>query len=295
MSRSTSRRSHRPRISARSTRCGRSSPKARTSTNTSLCDACPFIAQLYTPAIPTPRDGYAFEGKQGNFSFAGFDAVGTGRNDGASAVAYRSPDNQWSLTAQTVAANFPGLTDHVDTGGISFNDNKHVSAYFDYGTDHGTNVVDRTQAQRYDVGTYLYTNTFGFAASARKVGTVLRAGRRFRSARRHRGICAVCEQGLAVRQELVAEQHPVRRRSSTATTRARRAEPDRHQHVARRADARAASTCSLTSGSSVPAAGQRRLHADLAERRRPDVAQRYVQRSRQQRFPRLVGDADQHR
>ena len=134
------------------------------------CSACPFVAQLYTPAIPTPRDGYAFEGRQGPFSFAGFDAVGAGRNDGAAAIAYRTADNHWALSAQTVAANFPGLTDHVDTGGISFNDAKHVSAYFDYGTDHGTNVADRAQAQRYDVGTYLYTNTFGFAASARKVG-----------------------------------------------------------------------------------------------------------------------------
>ncbi|HEV3086232.1 MAG TPA: hypothetical protein VGX96_03320, partial [Candidatus Elarobacter sp.] len=134
------------------------------------CDACPFVAQLYTPSIPTPRDGYAFEGKQGRFSFAGFDAVGTGRNDGAAALAYRTPDNHWALTAQTVAANQPGLTDHVDTTGISYNDNKHVNAYFDFGTDHGTNVVDGAQAQRYDVGTYLYSNTFGFALSARKVG-----------------------------------------------------------------------------------------------------------------------------
>ncbi len=134
------------------------------------CSACPFIAQLYTPSIPTPRDGYAFEGKQGQFSFAGFDAVGASRNDGAAALGYHTPDNHWSLTAQTVAANAPGLTDHVDTGGISYNDSKHVSAYFDYGYDHGTNVADPSQAQRYDLGTYLYSNTFGFAASLRKVG-----------------------------------------------------------------------------------------------------------------------------
>jgi hypothetical protein len=134
------------------------------------CDVCPFIAQLYTPAIPTPRDGYAFEGKQGRFSFAGFDAVGTGRSDGAAALSYVSPDSHWSLSQQTVAANLPGITDHVDTSGISYNDTKHVSAYFDYGNDHGTNVADGSQAQRYDAGTYIYSNTFGFAASARKVG-----------------------------------------------------------------------------------------------------------------------------
>jgi hypothetical protein len=134
------------------------------------CDACPFLAQLYTPAIPTPRDGYAFEGKQGRFSFAGFDAVGVGRVDGAASMSYRTADNHWRLTAQTVAANVPGITDHVDTTGLSYNDGKHVSGYVNYGTDRGTNVADGSQAQRYDVGTFLYTNTFGFAASARKVG-----------------------------------------------------------------------------------------------------------------------------
>lgn len=134
------------------------------------CSACPFIAQLYTPAIPTPRDGYAFEGKQGQFSFAGFDAVGDHRNDGATSVAWRSKDNHVNVSAQSVNANLPGITDHVDTTGISWNDQKHVSAYFDYGTDSGTNVLAGSQAQRYDTGMYYHTNTFGFAASARKVG-----------------------------------------------------------------------------------------------------------------------------
>jgi hypothetical protein len=134
------------------------------------CDACPFVAQLYTPSIPTPRDGYAFEGKQGNFSFAGFDAVGLGRNDGAANVAWRSPDNQWRISAQSVAANQPGLTDHVATTGVSWQDNKHLQAYFDYGSDSGTNVLAGNRAQRYDGGMYYYTNTFGFAASARSVG-----------------------------------------------------------------------------------------------------------------------------
>jgi len=134
------------------------------------CSACPSISQLYTPAIPTPRDGYAFEGKQGAVSFAAFDAIGNGRTDGAATIIARSPDNHWRLTAQIVAANLARITDHVDTTGISYNDAKHVSAYFNYGTDRGTNVLTASQAQRYDVGTYFYTNTFGFAASARKVG-----------------------------------------------------------------------------------------------------------------------------
>jgi hypothetical protein len=134
------------------------------------CDACPFVAQLYTPSIPTPRDGYAFEGKQGQFSFAGFDAVGDHRNDGATSLTWRSKDSHWNISAQSVAANLPGITDHVDTTGVSWSDTKHMSAYFDYGSDSGTNVLAGSQAQRYDGGMYYHTSTFGFAASARRVG-----------------------------------------------------------------------------------------------------------------------------
>jgi hypothetical protein len=134
------------------------------------CYACLQIAQLYTPAIPTPRDGYAFEGKQGQFSFAGFDALGDGRTDGASALTYRSPDSHWTLSTQDVVANLPGVTDHVSTSGIIYGDNRHVGAYFNLGNDSGTNVLDPSRAQRYDGGAYFYTNSFGFAASARKVG-----------------------------------------------------------------------------------------------------------------------------
>ena len=134
------------------------------------CDACPGVNQLYTPAIPTPRDGYAFEGKQGAFSFAGFDAVGAGRTDGAAVMSYRTPDNRWRLSAQSVAANLPGVTDHVATAGLAFNDNKHVSGYFNYGSDSGTFVRDGARAQRYDLGAYYSTNTFGLAGAVRKIG-----------------------------------------------------------------------------------------------------------------------------
>lgn len=109
------------------------------------CDACPFVAQLYTPAIPTPREGFAFEGKQGQFSFAGFNAIGDHRNDGAANVAWRSNDNHWRVSAQSVAANLPGLTDHVATTGVSWQDNSHVQAYFDYGSDSGTNILPQTR------------------------------------------------------------------------------------------------------------------------------------------------------
>ena len=47
------------------------------------CDACPGLSNLYSPNIPTPREGFAAAGHQGQLQFAAFDAVGDGRSDAA--------------------------------------------------------------------------------------------------------------------------------------------------------------------------------------------------------------------
>jgi hypothetical protein len=146
------------------------------------CDACPGISELYTPNIPTPREGYAYEGTQGQARFAAFDSIGDGRTDAAQAFGYVTPNNEWQWTAQRVAADcdlpetdlcqndLPFVHDDVTTTGLNFNDNKHVNAYFNYGNDSGSNVLEGDQAQYYDGGTYFYTNTFGTAFSMRKIG-----------------------------------------------------------------------------------------------------------------------------
>jgi hypothetical protein len=134
------------------------------------CDACPAIQELYTPAIPTPREGYAVEGKQGPFSVATFDAVGDGRNDLASAITYVSPDTRWQGTVQRVSVDETGLVDDVTTTGIAYYDLKHLSWYFNYGSDSGSNVLQGDQAQRYDFGGGWANPTFGFFGSVRKVG-----------------------------------------------------------------------------------------------------------------------------
>lgn len=134
------------------------------------CDACPTIAQLYTPSIPTPNEGYAIEGHQGQASFGAFDALGTDRTDAAQAMQYVSRDSRWRISAQRVAADSPFYHDDVGTTGFTWGDNKHLSAYFDYGSDSGSNVALGNQAQRYDFGTYEYSNTAGVAFSERKVG-----------------------------------------------------------------------------------------------------------------------------
>jgi hypothetical protein len=134
------------------------------------CDVCANIQELYTPAIPTPRDGYAVEGKAGHVSAAAFDTIGDARNDGAAAFSLQTSNSRWRLTGQTVFANIPGVTDHVDTTNLTYNDGKHIDAFFTYGSDSGTNVLVPNRAQRYDGGGYWYTSTFGIGASMREIG-----------------------------------------------------------------------------------------------------------------------------
>ena len=146
------------------------------------CDACPQLSNLYTPGIPTPRDGYALEGHQGHLQFAGFDAVGEGRIDAAQSLGYTTPDNHWRYFMERISAdcNVPGTQNcqfglpsvHDDTfaNGLSYNDGKHLDAYFNYGSDSGSQVRVPNQAQRYDSGFFLYNATEGAAFSTRKIG-----------------------------------------------------------------------------------------------------------------------------
>lgn len=134
------------------------------------CDACVAVSELYTPAIPTPRDGYAFEGREGRVRLAAFDAVGAGRSDAAQSLGIASPNNFWGFSAQRVAADSPFWHDDLTMAGLHFNNSKNLDAFFNYGSDSGSNVAAGNQAQRYDGGAYYYTNTFGAAFSARKIG-----------------------------------------------------------------------------------------------------------------------------
>jgi hypothetical protein len=134
------------------------------------CSACPQIQELYTPAIPTPAEGYAVEGKQGPLTFGTFEAIGDDRSDIASALNYTSPDQKMFTTVQRVQVNTASFVDDVVTTGMAWNDLKHWSAYFNYGSDSGTNVLIPDQAQRYDGGGGWSNTTFGIYGSLRKVG-----------------------------------------------------------------------------------------------------------------------------
>jgi hypothetical protein len=137
------------------------------------CDACQNIQSLYTPAIPTPSQGYAVEGKQGPIGFATFDAVGvggSGRNDLASALDWTSSNTSWFSSLQRVSVTMPDFIDTTTEAGIGYSDLKHISAYANYGNDSGTNVLEPNQAQYYEVGGGWANQTFGFFGATRKVG-----------------------------------------------------------------------------------------------------------------------------
>lgn len=136
------------------------------------CDVCNgFRTTLYTPAIPTPAQGYAFEGKDGLFGLAGFDAIGDGRNDAATALTYTSDDTRWNAAFQEVIADLPGVRDISDEAGLSWWNGKYLSAYANYATDRGTNVLDPGQGNWLDAGGGFVNQQYALFGSFRDVGT----------------------------------------------------------------------------------------------------------------------------
>lgn len=140
--------------------------------NTFSCNNCPTT--LYTPAIPTFRDGYAYEGTQGRTSFAAFDAVGTGRNDSAevASYAYSDPKLVYGASLQRVAADLPGTRDDTTTlyTGVS-NQHTHLFTYFNGGVDRGTNVSVPGLANYFEYGAGYASRLTTTLISFQKIGS----------------------------------------------------------------------------------------------------------------------------
>lgn len=134
------------------------------------CDGCPNLNELYTPSIPTPRDGFALEGTQGPVTFGAFDAVGANRNDLAETVQYITPNRKFQVWETRVSASIPGVRDDTQLIAGSYDNLNHINAYFDYGNDSGSNVLDGSQAQRYDGGVAWYTKNDFDSFTMRKIG-----------------------------------------------------------------------------------------------------------------------------
>lgn len=134
------------------------------------CDACPGEASLYTPGIPTPRDGYAIEGHEGRFSFGGFDAVGQDRTDAAQSLVYTTLPRTLFVSAQHVGVDMPGFKDDTLQLATKWSDLQHKFLYANYGTEGGTNVNDPSQSKFAEIGGGYY-GPFSFTGGGiRRIG-----------------------------------------------------------------------------------------------------------------------------
>ncbi len=138
--------------------------------NNFSCFSCQGTQPLYTNAIPTPRFGNAVEGKQGIFSFSGFNAVGTERDDNAQSVSIQSRDQRFSASLQQTAASFRGLVDHVDTVGANYDSQKGLAFEAIDSRERGTLVNTASQGQWLNAGVGFYDKTQGFYSSWQRIG-----------------------------------------------------------------------------------------------------------------------------
>ena len=135
------------------------------------CVGCPGVQELYTPNIPTPRTGYAYEGTQGTAHFGLFDAIGDGRTDTAQSLYVTTRDRTEYFDAQRVTADLPGIHDDVDTFSTEYTNHKSAFGYVTYGQDRGTNVLDPGQADREEVGGGMYGPKWFVGGALRDIGT----------------------------------------------------------------------------------------------------------------------------
>jgi hypothetical protein len=134
------------------------------------CVVCPLISELYTPAIPTPRDGYEVEGQRGLFNYVGFDAIGDARNDVAQAINYTSPNRENTLDYQGSESDQPGLADSADGFVLTHDNTTDFKTFVRYADDSGTDVLVGDRAQRYEAGFVYYTPTSTLQFADRKIG-----------------------------------------------------------------------------------------------------------------------------
>ena len=136
------------------------------------CSDCPQL--LYTPAIPTFREGYALEGTQGPVTFGAFDAVGYGRVDQAEAFDYNTSD-----TRQLISGNFQrvavdtrsGIHDELNSfqGGIG-SQKTHFFVYGNAAFERGSLVTIPGQANYLEYGGGYASSTAVVVANAQRIG-----------------------------------------------------------------------------------------------------------------------------
>jgi hypothetical protein len=134
------------------------------------CVQCPGISELYTPNIPTPREGYEVEGQRGLFDYDGFDAIGDSRDDVSEAINYDAPNLENSIDFQGTASDQPGLHDDADGLVLTHDNTTDLKEFVRYASNSGTGVLAGDQAQRYEAGWVYYTPTSQLSFVDRKIG-----------------------------------------------------------------------------------------------------------------------------
>jgi len=130
----------------------------------------PGNIMLYTPSVPTPADGFAVEGTQGDFGLAALDASSAGRSDASQAASWSTSDRILSGEVQRETVDMPGFADRATAGGIQIDNQRDAYAYADFGSDAGTNVLDPSQADWAEAGGAYHGPTSFLGAALRKIG-----------------------------------------------------------------------------------------------------------------------------
>ena len=83
---------------------------------------------------------------------------------------YTSPDTRWNASFQHVTADLPGVYDNANEAGVHWSDLGHLSAYANYSTDAGTNVLVPAQGTVMEGGGGWANAHFAVYGSLQKVG-----------------------------------------------------------------------------------------------------------------------------
>ncbi len=138
--------------------------------NTLTCHSCVDTPLLYTPAIPTPRTGYAVEGVQGRFRFGALDAISASRADTAQSVEWASADQRYFLIAQRQSADLPGVHDITSYYQAIVSNVHNFQAYVTQGNESGTGITTAGGGAYREYGVNLFTPKSALRVAYHDVG-----------------------------------------------------------------------------------------------------------------------------
>lgn len=135
------------------------------------CNDCVDFPLLYTPGIPTPRDGYAVEGQQGPATFGAFDALSDGRSDSAQSMQFVSPDHRYQALFQRQTVDYAGVHDDATYVQAIVGNAHNFNTYFTEGDESGSLVSQAGAGLYQEFGVNFYTPKSGLFAAYHDVGS----------------------------------------------------------------------------------------------------------------------------